>query len=279
MLIRQDGSNAILFFYVYLLHIISTMAIKRKISLGLVIIGTILLFSSGISIYEFVRMRTTVSNLINDNIAAINTAGALMEVTDEYNFRLLEALGDDNATLEPRDKNDNRFSEYLTGLRDNFTTESERKYADSVLFAYTSYIIIMNDAPTVWEGDYAGRRTWYFTKLHPVYVKLRGYLHQLTLTSQEALAENSLTMTDSFYRSIMPGVVAVVAGIVLVFLFNYFLGFYFVDPLLKISGGVSDYLSRKKSYVVQVDTDEELQELNENVKELIEINKKLTKQG
>jgi hypothetical protein len=255
------------------------MAIKRKISLGLVVIGTILLFSSGISIYEFVRMRTTVSNLINDNIAAINTTGALMEVTDEYNFRLLEALGDDNATLEPRDKNDNRFSDYLTGLRDNFTTESERKYADSVLFAYTSYIIIMNDAPTVWEGDYAGRRTWYFTKLHPVYVKLRGYLHQLTLTSQEALAENSLTMTDSFYRSIMPGVVAVVAGIVLVFLFNYFLGFYFVDPLLKISGGVSDYLSRKKSYVVQVDTDEELQELNENVKELIEINKKLTKQG
>jgi hypothetical protein len=49
--------------------------------------------------------------------------------------------------------------------------------------------------------------------------------------------------------------------------------------LLKISGGVSDYLSRKKSYVVQVDTDEELQELNENVKELIEINKKLTKQS
>ncbi len=255
------------------------MAIKRKISLGFVVIGTILLVSSAISIYEFVRMRSTVSNLINDNIAAINTTSAMLDVTDEYNFRLLEALGEEHALLAPRDKNDSRFKDYLAGLKDNFTTETERQYADSVLFAYTTYIIVMNDAPRVWQGDYAGRRTWYFTKLHPIYTKLRGYLQKLSATSQEALAENSLTMTDSFYRSIMPGVVAVMAGIVLVFLFNYFIGFYFVDPLHRISQGVKDYLERKKSYSISVDTDEELQEFNENVKELIEINKKLTKQG
>ena len=255
------------------------MAIKKKISLGFVVIGTILLVSSAISIYEFVRMRSTVSNLINDNISAINTATALMEVTDEYNYELLEALGDDLLLVDPGDKNDSRFKDYLSGLKENFTTETERQYADSVLFAYTTYIIIMNDAHEVWQEDYSVRRTWYFNKLYPVYVKLKGYLQQLSLTSQEALAENSLTMTDSFYRSIMPGVVAVAAGIVLVFLFNYFIGFYFISPLLRISQGISDYLSRKKSYSVSVDTDEELMALNDNVKELIETNKKLSKQG
>ena len=205
------------------------MAIKKKISLGFVVIGTILLVSSAISIYEFVRMRNTVSNLINDNIAAINTTSTLMDVTDEYNFKLLEALGDESALLIPRDKNDNRFNNYLAELRENFTTKREREYADSVLFAYTTYIIVMNDAPKVWQGDYAGRRNWYFNKLHPVYVKLRGFLQKLTQTSQEALAENSLTMTDSFYRSIMPGVVAVMVGLVLVLLFNYFINYYFVN--------------------------------------------------
>ena len=255
------------------------MAIRKKISLGFVVIGTILLVSSAISIYEFVRMRNTVSNLINDNISAINTTGLLMEVTDEYNFNLLQALGDESALLIPRDKNDNRFSNYLTEVRENFTTPKEREYADSVLFAYTTYIIVMNDAPKVWQGDYAGRRNWYFNKLHPVYKKLRGFLHKLTLTSQEALAENSLTMTDSFYRSIMPGVVAVMVGLVLVILFNYFINLYFVNPLQKISAGISDYITRKKSYNLIVDTDEELQSLNENVKELVETNKKLSKQG
>ena len=253
------------------------MAIKKKISLGFVVIGSILLISSAISIYEFVRMRNTVSSLINDNIAAINTTRLLMEVSDEYNYNLLQALGDESTLLVPRDKNDTRFSDYLNEVRENFTTVKERHYADSVLFAYTSYIIIMNDAPQVWQGDYAGRRNWYFNKLHPVYRKLRGFLQKLTLTSQEALAENSLTMTDSFYRSIMPGVVAVMAGLVLVLLFNYFINFYFVNPLLRISEGISDYLKRKKSYTLIVDTDDELNVLNENVKELMEMNKKLSK--
>ena len=137
----------------------------------------------------------------------------------------------------------------------------------------------VNDAPKVWQGDYPGRRSWYFNKLHPVYMKLRGYLQQLTLTSQDALAENSLTMTDSFYRSIMPGVVAVMVGLVLVLLFNYFINLYFVNPLQKISGGISDYINRKKSYNIIVDTDDELHLLNENVKELVEMNKKLSKSG
>ncbi len=254
------------------------MAIKKKISLGFVVIASILLVSSVISIYEFVRMRNTVSSLINDNISAINTTRLLTEVTDEYSFNLLESLGDESGIVNVRDKDDNRFNSYLNDLRNSFTTEKERNYADSVLFAYTTYIIIMNDAPIVWEEDYSGRRNWYFTKLHPVYMKLRGYLMQLTNTSQEALAENSMIMSESFYRSIMPGVVTVTMGMILVFLFNYFINFYFVNPLLSISQGISDYLSRKKSYNVKVESDDELKDLNENVKELVEINKKLTKQ-
>lgn len=253
------------------------MAIKKKISLGFVVIGTILLVSSAISIYEFIRMRNTVSNLINDNIAAINTSRLLLEVTDEYNFNLLEQLGDDGGRILLNHVDDTRFIDYLSKVRDNFTTVQEKEYADSVMYAYSTYIIIMNDAPSVWHGDYSGRRNWYFNKLHPVYMKLRGYLQSLTVTSQQALADNSKIMTESFYRSIMPGVVAVAIGIVLVFLFNYFINLYFVNPFLKMSGGVADYINRKKSYNLVVESDEELRDFNENLKELIETNKKLLK--
>ena len=253
------------------------MSIKKKISKGFVVIGTILLVSSVISIYEFIRMRNTVANLINDNISAINTSRQLLEVADEYNFNLLEGLGDGHWMLIMKDKDDNRFSEHLAQVRDKFTTKQERMYADSVLYAYANYIWVMNDAQKVWHDDYSERRNWYFTKLHPIYLQLRGYLQKLTHTSQEALAENSLTMTESFYRSIMPGVVTVVMGIILVFLFNYFINFYFVNPLLRISEGISDYIQRKRSYNVVVDNDDELKVLNENVKELVESNKKLSK--
>ena len=72
-------------------------------------------------------------------------------------------------------------------------------------------------------------------------------------------------------------ITSIVMGIILVFLFNYFINFYFVNPLLRISEGISDYIQRKRSYNVTVDNDDELKELNENVKELVESNRKLSK--
>lgn len=253
------------------------MGIKKKISLGFVVIGTILLLSSVIAVYELIGMRRSVSNLITDNIASINTSRLLLEVTDEYNFKLLRGMGADSSATIPDLEHDLRFSNYLTQVKDKFTTESERQAADSILYAYTAYIHIMNHAPYVWQGSYQGRRTWYFDQLYPVYMKLRNYIQILTAVSQTALAENSQNLSESFYRSIMPGVVAVGIGIVLVFLFNYFINFYFISPILAISKGINSYLQHRKSYQVAIDNDDELKELNANVKELIDTNKNLSR--
>lgn len=253
------------------------MAIKKKISLGFVVIGTILLVSSAISIYEFIRMRNTVSNLINDNISAINTSRLMLEVCDEYNFNLLKGLGDESGDITIKSKDDTRFRDYLNEVRDKFTTETEKQYADSVRYAYSTYIIVMNDAPNVWHEDYSSRRNWYFNRLYPIYMQLRGYLQSLTHTSQLALADNSKIMSESFYRSIMPGVVAVVVGIVLVLLFNYFINKYFIVPLHKIAEGVQDYITRKRGYTLVVEGDEELVQFSDNIREIIDTNRKLAK--
>lgn len=253
------------------------MGIKKKIYLGFVVIGTVLLLSSVIAIYELISMRRSVSSLITDNIASINTSRMLLEVTDEYNFKLLRGMGADSVATIPDLEHDLRFGDYIDQLKGKFTTEAERQMADSVLYAYTAYIHIMNNAPYIWRDSYQGRRNWYFHTLYPVYMKLRNYIQQLTEISQLALAENSQNLSDGFYRSIMPGVVAVAIGVVLVFLFNYFINFYFISPVLAISKGINDYLQNRKSYTVKVNNDDELSELNENVKELVDTNKNFSK--
>ena len=76
------------------------MGLRKKISLGFVVIGTILLLSSVIAIYELIVMRKTVSALITDNISSINTSRMLLEVTDEYNFSLLKGMGANTAPIQ-----------------------------------------------------------------------------------------------------------------------------------------------------------------------------------
>ena len=77
------------------------MLVKRKIYLGFVVLGFILLLSSVIAIFEFVSMRKSVSKLVTDNIASINTSRMLLEVADEYNFKLLEGIRADSLAVLP----------------------------------------------------------------------------------------------------------------------------------------------------------------------------------
>ncbi len=252
------------------------MGIRKKIFLGFVVIGTVLLLSGVLAIYEFISMRQSISTLVSDNIKSINSSYLLLEVTDEYNFALLKSMGDEQNVVIPDIKQDTRFSDYLTDLK--YTNEQEQSMADSVVYAYTAYIHIMKEAPRVWQESYQDRRLWYFERLYPVYMKLRGYIQQLTAISQEALVENSKNLSDSFYRSLMPCVVAVGIGIVLVMLFNYFINFYFIRPILSITKGISNYILYRKSYNVVIENYDELQDLNQNVSELIDTNKKLLKQ-
>ena len=143
------------------------LGLKKKISLGFVLIGTILLLSSLIAIYELVSMRRTISTVISDNIYSINASRLLLEITDEYNFVLLKGIGEDTTASIPDLATDTRFVNHLNEVKNFFSNEQERKMADSVLYAFTAYMHIMNRAPEVWEGPYIGRRNWYFNDLYP----------------------------------------------------------------------------------------------------------------
>lgn len=254
------------------------LGIKHKVLLGSVAIGLMLFFAGIIAFFEFSRMSNYVSTLISDNIASVNTSRYLMNISDEYNTRILEIIGDDDLYSIPEIKSDVDFIKMLEDLEDHFTTQGEKKMADSVLYSYVAYMHVVNEVHSVWNEGYSSRREWYFERLQVVYDKMKGYIQSLTTISQNALADNYNKLNDSFYRSIMPIIIAVSAGIVLVILFNYFLNLFILTPLIKINKGLKSYKEYNKSYDVKFDFGgDQLQELNSNIKDIIEENKSYKK--
>lgn len=252
------------------------MSIRKKIFSGFVMIATILLLSSIIAIYEFVSMRREVSKVIYENITSINISNMLMEITDEYNFALFKSMDQPAGVIIPDVNKDTRFTDFFGEASARYTNEAEKNMADSVRYAYTAYIHIMKNAPYVWLGSSSERREWYFERMYPVYMKLRNYIEQLTVLSQKELTQNFQYLNDSFYRSLMPSVGAVSVGILLIMLFNYFINYYFISPVSKISAGISNYKNFGKKYSVSIgNNDDELSTLNNNIKELIELYSKL----
>lgn len=253
------------------------MGIRRKISLGFVIIGVILFISSVISVFEFSRMRHSVTSLMKDNINSINTSRLLLELTDEYNFELLSRVIKDSTASSADIIFDDRFDNYIGTIKKSFTSEEEVAVADSLSNAYSDYIAVINKTPDIMVQNVAARIDWYQKELRPVYYNLKKYKKQLGLLTQAALANNTRELQEGYYRSIMPGIIAVGAGVLLVILFNYFLNLYFISPIILISRGIKNFREYRKSYNVQFDNDDELQDLNTEVKSIIDENKNLKK--
>jgi signal transduction histidine kinase len=254
------------------------MGLRKKIFLGCIVIASVLLLSSVMAIYEFVVMRQNVTKLISANISSLNISNNLIEITDEYNFQLLRSMGDNIPADIPNIEEDSRFLDCLKDLLGNYSPIDDKMAVDSVRYAFAAYMHILDDATYVWVDNYSNKRKWYFEKLYPVYMKLREYIQDLNQVSQDALVKNYEELSNSFYRSIMPGVVAVCVGIILVFLFYYFANYYFISPMLAIIKGIQGFVQYKKSYTVDINSDDELKDLNDSIKQLVDTNKKLLKQ-
>ena len=251
-----------------------TLGIKRKVLLGCIILALILFFSSLISIFEFSRMNRYVSGVIADNISSINTARELLSVSEQYNVSLMNGLVLQNTEeleelpVAPQEELVASFE----NLSKRFVTPEERAAADSVLFAYTAYMQVVSEAGQVWKNDYDHRQHWYFNRLQPVYLKFRGYMMNLTSICQDALIESSQDVREGTYRSLMPGLVSVLVGMILVLLFNYFLNYYLINPLLRVTAGIKGYRYHGRGYDVKVESGDELEELNEAVGDIVDQN-------
>ncbi len=260
---------------------IKTPGIKKKVLLGCIVLAIILFFSSLISIFEFSRMNRYVSAVIADNIRSINAARELLSVSEQYNVSLMNGLvledGAEAPEAFPMAPEEELVSSF-ENLSKRFVTPEERAAADSVLYAYAAYMQVVSEAQDVWMQDFDVRQHWFFNRLQPVYVKFRGYMMQLTSVCQDALIASSQDVREGTYRSLMPGLVSVLLGMLMVLLFNYFLNYYLIDPLLKVTNGIKGYRYYGRGYAVKLENDDELEELNTAVGDLIDQNMSLKKE-
>ena len=253
----------------------SRRTIRRKVRTGFTILGTILFFSSVIALFEFVRINRASSGVINDNIQSINAERSLMESSEMYNMELFEMLDQDTPPKDFSTSIHDSFISTLEALPDNFTTEKENRYADSVRYAYSAYMQVVMEAPQIWEQGAAARQEWYFGRAQQYFTYLRDYINDLNAITNEALQANSETMQDTFFRSMMPSVAALAVGIIVILLFNTFLNFYVIKPLSKMGKGVKDFVRYGKDYTVTFDTDDEISDLNDALTDLIDEHKTL----
>ena len=73
-------------------------------------------------------------------------------------------------------------------------------------------------------------------------------------------------------KAVVSNAIPSIISMIMVLLFNYYLNYYLINPLLKVTAGIKGWRYHGLSYSVKLDSDDELEELNGAVGDIVEQN-------
>ena len=247
------------------------LSLRLKMTLSFSAIAVVLIMTSVISVLEYRHMSNYVSKLIANDIRNIHVTQEMVNAVDTYNLQLLAVIGDDSLNSLP-DFDRTRFVSYCDSLKESFGASP---LADSVVYAYSAYMLASMELEEVLESNFIDTRDWYFNRLQPLFGRMRGYLDRLSGEMYGELQENSSSFDRGFYRSIIPGAVSVAVAILLVFMLLFYITVYYVRPIYGMGGALKDFLQFRHRYAFEFDGSDQLGELNETITNLTEENRNL----
>ena len=251
-------------------------SMRRKLFFSLGALAALLLLSGVISILEYRRMSDYVSEMIAANIKSIVLSQRLADITEEYNHQMISVVVQNDISLMP-DFDLDDFNAMADSLRNSFTSKHSLPMVDSVTVSFNAFMNTSIKFDEVFLADNVNTGEWFFGTLQPVYNKFRQDIGMLNDSIHSELRSNSADFDAGFYRSIIPGVVSVGAGLVLIMLLFYFIMVYYVNPIYKIADGVRNYRLSGRRHNYEFDGDDQLAEINAGVGELTEDNIELKK--
>lgn len=250
------------------------LSIRTKLMLSLSSIAVILLVSSVISVLEYSRMSNYVSDLIADDISSINVANRLNDMSSAYNLSILAVIGDETSAQRPS-FDDGYFRSHCDTLRSSMASNAISHLADSVMYSYSAFMLTSLELEDVLQSSFIDSRSWYFERLQPRFSRLTQDIDALSMAIYRDLEADSATFERGFYRSIIPGIVAVAVGLLLVVMLLFFMLAYYVNPIYKMLDSSNAYISNGKRYTYDFDGDDQLSDLNGALRFLTEENRQL----
>lgn len=252
----------------------SRSSIRKKVYFSLGSLAAILLLSGVLAILEYRRMSDYVSELIASNIKSINHSKRLSDITQEYNHQMLAVVVQNDISIMP-DFDLKDFIAQSDSLKNSFTTQHALPMVDEVVKSFDKFIKTSQKFDEVFLADSVDTGVWFFGTLQPCYNNFMENMNSLNESIYNDLQANSADFDAGFYRSIIPGVVSVGAGILLILLLLYFTMFDYVRPIYKMADGLNAYRTSGRRYNYSFDGDDQLAEINEGIVEVVEENVQL----
>jgi hypothetical protein len=223
------------------------------------------------------KIEKTVSGMLTDNIESMDIAELLLDESEAQTWNIFHRMTNNGAGNKAETNFNGAELERLIDLASqNITVDNEELVIEKMKHNYETFktSALTLDSIFTTQKNIDERDMYFNTVYKPSFKAFNNSIRELRTVNQNAMSQNSHKLESSFYRMTMPLIIAIVVGLCLIILFNYFINIYFITPILNIIKGIKNYFEQKTPYDVKIETKDEINELNKEIKVLVAHSKK-----
>jgi len=243
------------------------MGIRIKIFSGFLILSLMLALAGAWSVFELRSTGFYVQDLLDDNYRSIHAAREMIEALErEDSAILMLLLGEWTEGRAMLMKADSVFRDKLAFAYTNITVTGEQANLDTISARYKSYVNLW-ERPIV-DTPKEGNLQWYFSIVHKSFLAVKASVNDLYNLNNQAMYQTSSDLKQRSNRAVMPGLIAIFAALLFSLIFNYFIHYYMVGPIIQITDRIRRFIKKRTPYEVHVESNDEISHLSESISQL-----------
>jgi HAMP domain-containing protein len=243
------------------------MSLRWKILSGFLLLVLMLATAGLWSVYELSATRATVQSMLDDNYRSIEAANSMLAALQRLDSgSLLLLLGSSEEGQRMMDSADSSFAHQLTIASANITVPGETACLSEIRQRYTAYRSRWTELESIATSQ--AQLDWYSSELHQAYLRTRDAVADLEKMNSKSMYESASLLRERTRRSVMPGIIAVVAALLFTLMFHFLLNAYVLRPIMLIRRGIKEFEERGQDFTVQIPTRDELADLAGSIRQL-----------
>jgi len=243
------------------------MGLRIKILSGFIILALMLAIAGIWTILELKSTGFSIQALLDENYQSIFAGEDMIEAVErEDSAILLLLLGNWQKGRQQLLTADSLFLDKLNFAYSNVTIPGEKTSLDTVKQRYLHYKELWQ-RPIV-DTPKQGNIEWYFRHTHLAFQNVKDALNDFNNINNTTMYNTASMLKQRSDRAIMPGLIAIVAALLFTLIFNYFVNFFFVNPIIRITDRIEQFILKGTPYIAEVPTHDEVEKLSESIAHL-----------
>ena len=236
------------------------MRLRVKILIGFLILIVILLMADVWTMYRMNRIERSTQTTLDQNYAALGASQTMqkgLSSLDDGFVKILAGQWEQGSRLLA--SGDRDFQKGLQMARQVLTgSETQRKLAE----ISANYDRLKVEAAQFHLKILSKKDVrWYDAVIRDSERELKSEIWNLNTIVAKKLYQANDRLKEQTRRTLMPAVVAMLAAVVFLLIFNFFIDYFLLRPIQLITRGVRDLLEKRRPFQVAIQTEDELGEL------------------